>query len=390
MKIFYLARFDSSIEDANTRHVFEFCRHFAKVGHTVTLFLPDLGGKRTLPDFRVVYLPVLIRHSGFNFFFYYFQLLLLFPYYYFKFKPDVVYTRHQQMEWITTWLRYVFRFVYIVEVNGLSTVELKIHNKPPWVIFITGLLESFNLRIPHMIVTSSPKIRDVLCRNYRLSREKFLVVSNGADPDVFFPMDKRQCRQKLGLPLEARILIFSGSFKKWHGIGALVQVMPGLIEKDPDVRFLLVGDGEEREAIGKFISQHRLENHILLLGRRPFDEIPQIINCADVCLAPYFDDLLNETGISPIKIFEYMACGKPIISSPLGGLQELFQAHEIGALVGSSDPRDWVQAIEDMLQDPERLRRYGQNARDAVLQEFSWDAICRKISAAIEEIRIAR
>ena len=74
MRVFYFARVDGAGEEAGARHVFEFCRHFAALGHAVTLFLPDLGKRRALESVSLVYVPVLIRRPAFTFFSFYFIL----------------------------------------------------------------------------------------------------------------------------------------------------------------------------------------------------------------------------------------------------------------------------------------------------------------------------
>jgi glycosyltransferase involved in cell wall biosynthesis len=384
MNLFYLARIDIASEDANSRHVIEFCRHFGKLGNSVTLFLPDLGKRTSVEGVDLVYIPVLIRRSAVTYFSFYCMLFLLLPYYCIKMKPDVVYTRHQQMEWISTCLKFIFKFTYVAEVNGLSTVELKINRQPAWIIRLTGFVERYCFRLADIIVTPAPKIRDYLIENYSLNPQKFVDVTNGADPDVFYPMEQASCRKKLGLPEQACILLFSGSFKKWHGIGKVIQIFPEVIKKIPNAILVLVGDGEERQAMQDHVKANGQEDSIQFLGRRPFAEIPEYINSADLCLAPYFDPLLNETGISPIKIYEYMSCGKAIISSPVGGLEKLFQEYQIGVMVDSFDAEDWGPALETVLQDPQQLKTWGNNGRQATLTTFSWEAICKKIASDIK------
>ena len=78
-----------------------------------------------------------------------------------------------------------------------------------------------------------------------------------------------------------------------------------------------------------------------------------------------------------------MACGKAIISSPVGGLEKLFQEYQVGMMVDSFDPEAWVSALETALQDPLQLQIWGDNGRQATLTTFSWEAICKKIASAI-------
>ena len=102
-----------------------------------------------------------------------------FVYHYMKNRPHVVYTRHQQMEWMVTWLQWVFNFIYVIEVNGVSTVELKSNHKPAWVVAVTGWVERWVFRMPDLLVTPSAHIKDALCQAYGLKEDRFLVVTNG-------------------------------------------------------------------------------------------------------------------------------------------------------------------------------------------------------------------
>ena len=126
--------------------------------------------------------------------------------------------------------------------------------------------------------------------------------------------------------------------------------------------------------------------NIILAGRVSFEEVPVYINAGDICLAPYFEEGLNETGISPLKIFEYMACGRPIITNPVGGLDTLFREYEIGVMIHSMNPLDWEVPIRDLLGDPEKMKTLGDNGYRAVQTHFSWEVICKNIENALERL----
>ncbi len=379
MKIFYLARINTAIEDASTRHVFEFCRQFARMGHQVTLFVPDLGSERTLEGVRMVTVPA-GRSSKLTFLTFYALLFFYLPVHFIKIRPQVVYTRHQQMEWLATSWQWLFRFLYVIEVNGLAPVELKMNSAPGWWIKVVEGMEWFCFRMPGLIVTSSPQLRDVLCDCYGLPPGKFLVVSNGANPETFKPMDSIACREKLQLDLEGIYLVFIGSLRKWHGLEQIILAMAQLATKFPDMHLLLVGDGEERKKVEALIAQHQLESRVRMFGAKPFNEIPDYINAADICLGSF----VEKPGISPLKVFEYMACGKPLICNSVGGLDALFDEYRVGRLIRSPEPREWAESIEHMLNHPDQMAEYGQNGLEAVRKVFNWETICRKIEAAIE------
>ena len=390
MKIFYLSRINTATEDASTRHVFEFCRQFARMGHEVVLFVPDLGVRRELEGVRFVHVPVISKKSAVTFFSFYLSLLFILPWHCLKSRPDVLYTRLQTMEWMATLLKCVFRFKYVVEVNGLAPVEMKINGvSRGWIAFVT-FMERIIYKLSDQVVVPSALIRDYLCRNYGVKEESVLVVSNGANPEFSRPMDKTECRKQLGLPSFGKYLVFVGSLKQWHGIDRLVPLMPALVEDDPGLHLLIVGDGEKRADLKQWIDEKQMSRSIILAGRVPFEQVPVYINAGDICLAPYFEEGLNETGISPLKIFEYMACGRPIITNPVGGLDALFREHEIGVMIHSMNPSDWEKPIKDLLGDPEKMKALGDNGYRAVQTHYSWEAICKKIENTLDRLVSSR
>jgi glycosyltransferase involved in cell wall biosynthesis len=390
MKVFYLARINTATEDASTRHVFEFCRQFARMGHEVVLFVPDLGERRELAGVRFVHVPVVSRKSGVTFFSFYLSLFFILSWHCLKSRPDVLYSRLQTMEWIATLLKYVFRFKYVVEVNGLAPVEMKINAvSENWIALVT-FMERIIYKLSDQVVVPSVLIRDYLCRNYGVKEDSVLVVSNGANPEFSRPMDKVDCRNQLGLPPDGSYLVFVGSLKKWHGIDQLVPLMPALVKDNPGLLLLIVGDGEKKDDLKQWINEKQMSQHIILAGRVPFEQVPVYINAGDICLAPYFEERLNETGISPLKIFEYMACGRPIITNPVGGLDALFREHEVGVMIHSMNPGDWEKPIKDLLGDPEKMKILGDNGYRAVQTHYSWGAICKKIEKALERLVSSR
>jgi glycosyltransferase involved in cell wall biosynthesis len=386
MKLFYFARVDLREQDASQRHVLEFCLSFARLGHEVTLFIPDLGARPRFEGLRTVYVPTFSRRSAVTFFTFYIALFFVFLKHYRRGRPDVVYTRFQQMEWLVTWLRFVLPFRYAIEINGVTSVELKIHAVSSWIIRLLEWNERLVFRFAHLLVTPSAHIQEALQKNYGIGGRRFFVVSNGADPEVFKPKDARRCRQALGLDPDGKYLVFVGSFKKWPGIYKIVEVFPALLKAMPDCRLLLVGDGEERKKIEDYIAQNHLSGKIVLAGKMSYEKIPDYINAGDICLAPYFDSLLNESGISPLKMYEYMACGKPILTSPVGGVDVLFKAHRIGELIDSNSAEAWVPVITSLLGQPDKMREFGENGRRAVIEEYSWDAIAGRIAAKLESL----
>jgi len=240
--------------------------------------------------------------------------------------------------------------------------------------------------MPHKMVTSSPQIRDILCAEYGLKPDHFLVVTNGANPDIFYPMDQKECRKRLGLDDGKIYLIFIGSLKKWHGLSQIALAMPKLAEKFPDIHLMIVGDGEQRSALETIVAENHLQDRVTFFGEQAFEEVPFYVNAADICLGSFTD----KPGISPLKIYDYMACAKPIVSNAVGGMELLFCEHNIGLLVESQEPEAWVEPIVRLIENPDLRKKMGDNGRQAVLSDFNWANICEKIGKKLEALRFSK
>jgi len=380
MRIFYFARIDIGRDDAGTRHVFDTCKQFASMGHEILLFVPNLGAKRQLPGVSIVQVPVLFRKSFVTYFTFHFFLFFYLLGHCLKNKPDAVYTRQQPLEWWATWLKIVFRFRYGIEVNGLTLVELKINHVALWIIFVVRWIEWISFRFPDFWVVPTVQIRDFLCKEYHLDPNRFLVVSNGADEEKFLPMDSDSCRRQLGLDKDAKYLLFMGGFLNWHGILELIEIMPNLVRINSNIKMLLVGEGVLTSKLQARTDILGIAENVVFCGRRPLEEMPLFINASDICLVPFFDERSSFTGLSPLKLFEYMACGKPVVSSAIGGLDSFFKSYDVGEVVSSDDPMEWIPVILSLLNDLERMKRCGENGRQAVVKHFNWKTISKKIS----------
>jgi len=379
MRIFYFARIDIEANDAGARHVLETCKQFASIGHETFLFIPDLGSNLKLPGISIIQVPVIVRKPAFTYFSFHAVLFLYLLYHCLTNKPDAVYTRQQTLEWWATWLKVIFRFRYAIEVNGLPLIELKMSQAPKWIASVTRIMEWICYRFPDFWVVPTTHIRDFLCREYRLDPKLFLVVSNGANEDVFCPIDQSLCQDQLGLSSKKKYLLFMGGFRKWHGILDLIEIMPDLIDSNQNVNLLLVGEGELTAGLRERVEAMGISDNVIFCGRQPLKEMPVYINAADICLAPFFDERSPYTGLSPLKLFEYMACGKPIIASALGGLDNLFKTYDMGEVVSSSGAKMWTTTVLSLLNNPERMKSCGENGRRAVLKKFNWKIISESI-----------
>jgi glycosyltransferase involved in cell wall biosynthesis len=181
--------------------------------------------------------------------------------------------------------------------------------------------------------------------------------------------------------------VFAGAFRSWHGVVQLSAALARLHDAGDD-RFgaVMIGDGPERAA-----AEHAAKGvpGIVFTGAIPHTRLPPCLAAADIGVAP-FDPARHRPlrlGFywSPLKIFEYMASGLPVVAPALPRLKRLIANGIEGVLYDPKDPRDLDRALRS-LADPEVRARMGAAARARVVRDFSWDAHCRLLDKRLRAL----
>lgn len=183
------------------------------------------------------------------------------------------------------------------------------------------------------------------------------------------------------LPAEARgfVICFVGLFYPWHGVRFLAEAFALLHAKHPDARLVLVGDGEEAPAVRSQLAKNGALDATHFAGLVSRSEAPGFMAAADVLVSPHAD--VHRFIGSPVKVFEYMAAGKPIVATRVAQLAEVLTDGETALLVAPEDPQDMSDALERLYADRPLGRRLGAAARALAEREHSWDA---RLSAVLE------
>jgi glycosyltransferase involved in cell wall biosynthesis len=207
---------------------------------------------------------------------------------------------------------------------------------------------------------------------YRAARGRVRVIPNGVNPDRF-PEDVRPSQP--GGPGTFTVG-FVGSLKPWHGVTVLVEAFARLREHAPQTRLLIVGDGPERAKLEAEIAAHGLQDASCFTGAVPPGEVPGLLASMDAAVAPYPD--LKPFYFSPLKVFEYMAAGLPVVASRVGQLSSLIEDGSNGLLCPPEDPTALAVSLDRLRQDPALRARLGQTARTAVLANNTWDSVAQR------------
>jgi len=205
------------------------------------------------------------------------------------------------------------------------------------------------------------------------ARGKVRVIPNGVNPERF-PLDLKPT-----LPGVAGTCTvgFVGTLKPWHGVEVLLEAFGRLRQHHSNSRLLLVGDGPERERLQAGVSSRDLGEAVHFTGAVAAAEIPGLLASMDIAVAPY--PQLSHFYFSPLKVYEYMAAGLPVVASRIGQLEELIQQDLNGLLTAPGDAAELAMALERLRAEPELRARLGNAARTTVWQDHTWDAVVQRI-----------
>ena len=242
---------------------------------------------------------------------------------------------------------------------------------------IARAAERFVFRRARLIVAVSSVLRDAIVAG-GIPADRVLTLPNAADPDRFRPeISGEAVRERHGLR-GARVVGFTGAFFPWHGVGFLLDAVAALLREMPEAAALLVGDGPERPLLEERVRREGLEARVRFAGWIGHDGLPEHVAAFDIAVMP--DS--NEYG-SPMKIYEYMAMGKPVVAPRLGPLADGIVDGATGILFPRRDPAALRAALASLLGDEALRARMGANARAHVLAHHTWD---RNAARVLERI----
>jgi glycosyltransferase involved in cell wall biosynthesis len=235
------------------------------------------------------------------------------------------------------------------------------------------------------IVCISEALKDHLNRKWNIEESKLTVLPCAADVDSFRPNHNSEpIRRGLGLTTEP-IVIWVGGYYPWHDLELLLESFALVLKKHPSAKLILVGDGQTRQAIAQKIQNNGLQQSVIMTGTIAHADVPDMLSIADIAVVPSAPVAASHGGTgAPLKLFEYMAAGKPIVATNLNQAAEVIQDGHNGLLVEAGDVNRFAEAIVTLLDHPMERVRLSQNARQQALNLYSWT----RYTERLEEIYV--
>lgn len=213
------------------------------------------------------------------------------------------------------------------------------------------------------------------------------VLNPGVDSAYFNPgLDTTEVQQKYGLD-GRRVLLTTARLVAKKNVDSVLRALPQVIERIPDVLYLVAGDGEERERLERLCNELGLGPHVRFLGHVENSQLPTLYCASDLFVMPSHEiETTGDIETFGISFVEANACGLPVIGGRSGGTVDAVIEGETGLLVDPHSVDEIAGAIIRLLTDEQYARTLGKNGRQRVEHELSWEKVGEKLDGHLSSV----
>lgn len=393
MKILYFYQYYSTPKGSWGTRVHEFAREWVKEGHKVQVISSiysksDLKANKFIEhqqfegvDVTVINVRIDNKQSFLKRIYTFLAYAICSIWYALTAKADVVIASSGPITVGIPGLaaRYLRGRKLVFEVRDLwpaGAIELGLIKKP-WIKKALYAFEARCYRASRLVVGLSIGMREDIKR--RFPEVNVIDVTNAANITLFstpVPFEGR------GLLQPKKYLIYAGNIGDVNNSLWILKAAILLKERrNTEYKFLLVGEGQQRELIEKEIKNFQL-NNLLVWGLMPKDELVGLIQNAVVSLVPLKGTPIWDTS-SPNKFFESLAAGVPVVQTTKGWMKDYLEAHEIGFTLDPNSSQSLVDFVESLSEKEELLEKMGQTAKELAVKEFSTNYLSQKMLEGI-------
>jgi len=225
------------------------------------------------------------------------------------------------------------------------------------------------------VSVSSSALRQ-LAMDWGVKEDRIYSAPVGADIETFKPDDSgRWVRERYGISKE--LVLYMGQLHGGQYAELFIESAALLKSRYPEVNFMIVGGGYRLRELREY--SEKLKAHVIFTGSVPHEEIPRYINACDIAVACFEENPITRCK-SPLKIAEYMACGKPVVASDVGEVRGMLG--EAGLLVPPGDSQALAEGIEKLLLNPSLRRELGRKGRERAEKIYNWANITENLLRA--------
>jgi glycosyltransferase involved in cell wall biosynthesis len=409
MKILYVSQYFLPEMGAPAARAAELSRHWAAAGHEVTVLtgFPNHPTGVVPPEYRNKFQRLIVREQidGVNVIR---TWLLPFPnrkayeriLNYSSFcassgltglllsRPDVVIATSPQLLVALSgwWLAWCKRVPFVFEVRDLwpeSLAAVGMGASDSLLYKTLARLAAYLYRRSDRVVVVTSAFEDYLVKHWRVPRKKIAVIENGVETDLFSPEAGTSLQEELRTGGKF-VVSYIGTMGMAHGLEVIIQSAAQLQETNPEVDFLIVGEGAEKERMIAMAAASNLRN-LRFVDQQPRDKVPAYIRASDVCLVLLKNSDLFKTVI-PSKMLEFMSCGRPVILGVDGQARAILEEACGGLAIEPENAAALASAIRYLAANRETARELGNNGRAYVIRRFSRSRSAEQYIRTLEEL----
>ena len=214
-----------------------------------------------------------------------------------------------------------------------------------------------SIKTSEMVTMTTPELRN----HYKIPKEKVEIIPNGVDTQQFSYI----YNSKENLGLDGFIIGYVGVLREWVDFKPVFKAIKDL---NTEIKLLIVGsEGAFRET-KELAFKYGVSDRVIFTGMITYSQVPKYLSAMDVGIIPFNLGGIGHNAL-PIKLFEYMACEKPVISTKISSLTKLFPEN----ILYVSDENDYVNVINLLYENPDLARKLGKDGRNIVKKDYGWE-----------------
>ncbi len=366
MKISYIANIRIPTERAHGIQIVKMCEAFSHLGHEVELVVPLRKNEitadvfsfyRTRETFKIKYIPSFGFFGSSRLSFWLQAVIFSFAAFFYQlfYPADLIFCRDELPVFCLSFLK--------------KNVVWEAHGERD------NFLVKFLLKKILALVAITRGLKDFYS-DKGIASEKILVAHDSVDLKMFsVERGREDCRLQLGLPVDYEIILYTGHLYDWKG----AQVLAEAATFFPAKRWAVFVGGTEKD-LKEFRNKNKKNSKLMIIGHRPYEEMPLWMKAANVLILPN----TSPRPTSPMKLFEYMASGVPIVSSDLPTIREVLNENN-ALLVEPGNPEALWKGIGLVINDDVFGKKISQYAL-ATVKENSWEKRGEKIMTFIKNV----
>lgn len=233
----------------------------------------------------------------------------------------------------------------------------------------------FSIEESNGVTAVSRFLKEKTLTNYNIQKE-IEVIYNFIDTDVYKPQPSVEFRKHIA-PNGEKVLVHTSNFRPVKRVPDIIRILEKMNKEIP-TKLILVGDGPERGECERLAREINIHQNVVFLGKQ--DALAEILNSADLFIMP------SQSESFGLSALEAMACGKPVISSSVGGLPELVIHNETGFIAEIGDVERMAKYTIDLLKNEKKYSIFSQNSRNRAVEHFDKQLIIPKYVEYYEKI----